>query len=192
MARQRSEEARLKVLASVGDVIIERGVEGLTIEEVAQRSGVAKSTIYRRWPERASLIIDTVQSVFAHVVAPDTGSLRGDLDAYFELMTAADLSGRVGRLMPSLTASAARDPEISAALDRLADERERPVRIIMERAVARGELPDDLDFDVVMGTVIGPIVFHKMIRRASVTPGYAAGCLDVALRGLGARRPASP
>ena len=55
MARPRSEEARRKTLAAVVDVIVERGVANLNIEEVAARSGVAKTTIYRQWPERASL-----------------------------------------------------------------------------------------------------------------------------------------
>ena len=62
MARPRSEEARRKALAAAIDVIVDKGVGDLTIEEVAQRSGVAKTTIYRHWPERASLIVDTVRA----------------------------------------------------------------------------------------------------------------------------------
>ena len=65
MARPRSEEARRKALAAVVDVIVERGVANLSIEEVAARSGVAKTTIYRQWPERASLIIDAIRTTFA-------------------------------------------------------------------------------------------------------------------------------
>ena len=102
MARPRSEEARRKALAAATDLIVERGVGNLTIEEVAARSGVAKTTIYRHWPERASLIIDTVRASFEHVATPDTGSLRGDLEACFGGMVRADLSrqGRPDHALP--------------------------------------------------------------------------------------------
>src|SRR5436190_2605757 len=102
MARPRSEEARRKALAAATDLIVERGVANLTIEEVAHRSGVAKTTIYRHWPERASLVLDTVRACFAAVPTPDTGTLRGDLDAYFAGRMMADLTGTVGDLMPAI------------------------------------------------------------------------------------------
>src|SRR3954451_24594291 len=112
MARPRSEEARRKALAAAMDLIIERGVANLSIEEVAQRSGVAKTTIYRHWPERSALVLDTVGSCFEHVGTPDTGSLRGDLEAFFSGMVMADLSGTVGKLMPAIIEAAGRDSEI--------------------------------------------------------------------------------
>jgi AcrR family transcriptional regulator len=187
VARPRSEEARRKAIAAAGDLIVERGVGALSIEEVATRSGVAKTTIYRHWPERASLIIDTVRSTFEHVCTPDTGSLRGDLDAYFSGMVRADLSGRVGQLMPCLLDAASRDPEIATLLERIKDERETPIRAIIERAQARGELPADLDVRVAIGTIIGPIVFRKLAQRQPIDEDYVRGCLDVAITGLQAQ-----
>jgi AcrR family transcriptional regulator len=187
MARPRSEEARRKAIAAAIDLIIERGVANLSIEEVAARSGVAKTTIYRHWPERASLIIDTVRSTFSHVTTPDTGSLRGDLETYFGEMVRADLNGKVGKLTPSLLDAAARDPEINSLMDRLSLERQQPLMTMVGRAQQRGELPADLDRDVVVGTVIGPIVFRKVVQRRPVDAAYVAKCLDVILPGLGAR-----
>ena len=184
MARPRSEEARRKALAAAGDLIIERGVGALSIEEVAARSGVAKTTIYRHWPERASLIIDTVRSTFEHVGTPDTGSLRGDFEAYFNGMVRADLSGRIGQLMPCIIDAASRDVEISTLLERIKDEREAPVRAIVERAQARGELPADLDLRIVIGTIVGPIVFRKIVQRLPIDEEYVHACLDVAITGL--------
>src|SRR6478735_4196406 len=137
MARPRSEEARRKALAAATDLIVEKGVSNLTIEEVAHRSGVAKTTIYRHWPERASLVLDTVRSCFGEVPTPDTGSLRGDLDMYFGGMVMADLSGTVGHLMPALVDAAGRDSEIELLLDRISQERQRPIVEIVERAQAR-------------------------------------------------------
>ncbi|MET0910515.1 MAG: TetR/AcrR family transcriptional regulator [Ilumatobacteraceae bacterium] len=187
MARPRSEEARRKAIAAAIDLIIERGVANLSIEEVAARSGVAKTTIYRRWPERASLIIDTVRSTFEHVTTPDTGSLRTDLAAYFDGMIRADLNGKVGKLIPSLLDAATRDPEIGTLMDRFSIERQQPLMTMVARAQERGELPPDLDRDVVVGTVIGPIVFRKVVQRRPVDAAYVAKCLDVTLTGLGAK-----
>ena len=136
MARPRSEEARRKALAAAADLIVERGVGNLTIEEVAARSGVAKTTIYRHWPERAALILDTVRVSFEHVATPDTGTLRGDLEAWFGGMVRADLSGPVGQIMPSLLDAAGRDPEIGLLLDQLGVERQQPILEIVSRAQA--------------------------------------------------------
>jgi AcrR family transcriptional regulator len=187
VARPRSEEARRKAIAAAIDLIVERGVANLSIEEVAARSGVAKTTIYRHWPERASLIVDTARATFEHVVTPDTGSLRGDLEAYFDSMVRADLSGKAGQLIPSLIDAAARDPEIDLLMDRYSLERQQPVMTIVSRAQERGELPPDLDRDVIIGTVVGPIAFRKVLQRRPVDAGYVAKCLDVVLTGLGAR-----
>jgi AcrR family transcriptional regulator len=184
VARPRSEEARRKALAAAGDLIVERGVSALSIEEVAIRSGVAKTTIYRHWPERASLIIDTVRSTFEHVRTPDTGSLRGDVEAYFDGMVRADLSGRIGQLMPCIIDAAARDAEIGTLLERIRDERELPVKTIVARAQARGELPDDLDLRIAIGSIVGPIVFRKIVQRLPIDEDYIKGCLDVAVHGL--------
>src|SRR5262245_9629044 len=117
MARPRSEEARRKALASAAELICERGVANLTIEEVAHRSGVAKTTIYRHCPERAAIVLDTVHSTLGHVATPDTGTLRGDLDAYFRGMMEVDLSGPVAKLMPALVDAAGRDAEIEVLMD---------------------------------------------------------------------------
>jgi AcrR family transcriptional regulator len=186
MARPRSEEARRKAIAAATDIIIERGATNLSIEEVAARSGVAKTTIYRHWPERASLIVDTARATFAHVVTPDTGSLRGDLEAYFDSMIRADLSGTAGKLIPCLIDAAARDPEIDMLMDRYSLERQQPVMTIVARAQERGELPPELDRDVIIGTVVGPIAFRKVLQRRPVDAAYVAKCLDVVLAGLGA------
>ena len=186
MARPRSEEARRKAIEAATDLIVERGVAALTIEEVAARSGVAKTTIYRHWPERPGLILDTVRASFQHVGTPDTGSLRGDLMAFFGGLVRADLSGKVGRLMPCLIDAASRDPEMELLLERLGEERQAPIMEIVARAQERGELPAGLDERVVIGSIVGPIVFRKVMQRQPVDASYIEACLDVAITGLAA------
>jgi AcrR family transcriptional regulator len=163
-----------------------RGVSQLTIEEIAAQSGVAKTTIYRNWPDRTMLILDAVNAHFEHAGAPDTGTLHGDLEAFYLGVARADKDGYNARVMPCLVEAATRDPEMGALLERIGEQRTRIVLQIVERAQRRGELPDDLDPDVVVCSIIGPLVFQKLVRRRPVDAPFVARCLDVAVRGLGA------
>ena len=74
-------------------------------------------------------------------------------------------------------------------LDRIAIERQQPILTIVERAQERGELPADLDPRVVVGTIVGPIVFRKLIWRQPLDTAYVAGCLDVVIAGLSTVHP---
>ena len=194
MARTRSDEARRKTLEAARELIVEKGVVNLTIEDVAARSGVAKTTIYRHWPERTALIVDTVNAMFEHLRTPDTGSLRGDLEAFFGAVMKNDLSGHVGNVMPAIIEAADRDPEMAYLLDRIGSERERVCRTIIERALERGELrPEiaDIGLEALIGVTVGPIVFQKIVRRRKLTPEYVNACLDVVIAGLIERSPLS-
>jgi AcrR family transcriptional regulator len=190
LARPRSEEARRDVVAATADVIATLGVDKLTIEEVAARSGVAKTTIYRHWASRSALVIDAVRSCFEHLATPDTGDLRADLVALFSGMVKVDLSGQIGRIIPSILDAAGRDPDIARLVDRIVEERQVPIREIIARAQARGELPDDLDLEVAIACIMGPLLFRKFQLRRRVSDAYLAACLDTAIAGLRATRPA--
>jgi AcrR family transcriptional regulator len=189
-AMGRSEVARREVLAATADLIAERGVDNLTIEDVAARSGVAKTTIYRHWPGRGPLVIDAVRSCWSHLTTPDTGSLREDLLTLFESMVRVDLSALAGRVMPSILSAAGRDPELDRLTRELVEERARPVREILARAQARGELPATLDDEVAISLIVGPLLFRKVHRRLPLTPEFLAGCIDGAVAALRAPTPA--
>jgi AcrR family transcriptional regulator len=191
MGPSRSDVARREALAATADLIAERGVDNLTIEDVAARSGVAKTTIYRHWPSRGPLIIDAVRSCWAHLPTPDTGDLRTDLVRLFEGMVRVDLSSLAGRIMPSLLSVAARDPEVERLTRELAEERARPVREILGRAVARGELSAAVDEEVALGLVVGPLLYRKVHRRLPLTTEYLEACIDASVVGLQAMAPAS-
>jgi AcrR family transcriptional regulator len=191
MGPSRSDVARREALAAAADLIAERGVDNLTIEDVAARSGVAKTTIYRHWPDRGPLIIDAVRSCWAHLPTPDTGDLRTDLVRLFEGMVKVDLSSLAGRIMPSLLGASVRDPELDRLTQQLSEERARPVLEILARAVARGELPADLDEEVALGLIVGPLLYRKLHRRRPLTARHLEACIDAAVAGLKAAAPAT-
>jgi AcrR family transcriptional regulator len=189
MGPSRSDVARREALAAAADLMAERGVDNLTIEDVAARSGVAKTTIYRHWPSRGPLIIDAVRSCWAHLATPDTGDLRTDLLRLFEGMVRVDLSSLAGRIMPSLLGASTRDPELDRLTRELSEERARPVLEILARAVARGELAADLDEEVALGVIVGPLLYRKLHRRLPLTPEHLEACIDAAVAGLRATAP---
>jgi AcrR family transcriptional regulator len=187
MGNPRSERARAEVLEATADLVADVGVDRVTIDEVAARSGVAKTTIYRHWPTKQALVVDAVRSVcFPEAATPNTGDLRADLVACFEGMVRAGLSGRTGQMLPSLLDCAHRDPALDVLLRDYLRERSGPTRTVLELAQLRGELPADLDLDFAVTLVVGPLIYRKVILRQPVTAPFVEAVVDATLRALGA------
>lgn len=174
----RSERVRRLVLATTADLVAEVGVERASIDEVASRSGVAKSTIYRHFASKQALVVEAVHSCTHIPVVTDTGSLRDDLISCFSGMTKASYEGRLGDMMLSLMDAAQRDPELGRLVRAQADQRRRFATDVIERAVGRGELPADVDVDLLVTMLSGPLVYTKLVRRQRVTEELVASVVD--------------
>jgi AcrR family transcriptional regulator len=168
-ASSRSERVRQLVLATTVDLVAEVGVERTSIDEIASRSGVAKSTIYRHFASKQALVVEAVHACTHIPVVTDTGSLRDDLISCFSGMTKASYEGRLGDMMLSLMDAAQRDPELGRLVRAQADQRRRFATNVLERAVARGELAEDVDIDLLVTLMSGPLVYTKLVRRQRVT-----------------------
>lgn len=141
--RRRGDELTSAIFGAVHEELDLNGYAAVTMESIAKRSGTGKAALYRRWPSRTELIIDAIRSTMpTQAELPDTGSLRGDILTLLDAFT-SELGGTLGRALRGLRAEAILDPglakQISAytgdfALGRLAQ--------LVDRAVARGELPD--------------------------------------------------
>jgi AcrR family transcriptional regulator len=154
--RPRSAEADAAIVRATLDVLLAEGFRGLSVEAVRQRAGVGKATIYRRFPDKQALVRAAIASVHADLQPPDTGSLLGDLDVLWENSYAG------ASFAPRLLADAADDPEMHRIFrEALIDPRRAMMTTILERAVARGELRDDLDLDIVVPALAG-IVLHRV------------------------------
>jgi len=151
-----------KVLAAVLELIGEVGFGRVSIEAIASRAGVARSTLYRNWGDLPTLLGEALRTGFGTAVVPDTGDLRSDLLA--GLRTAAglledhDLRGMVLAML----AEALRDPEVGRVHREHEAQRRERLRGVLVRGRRRGELPDDVDLDVLIDDLVAP-VFHRAL-----------------------------
>lgn len=185
MARTRSEKATQDVIQAALDVLLDVGVDGFTIDAVVARSGVAKTTIYRWWPNRQALLLDAVHAQLTPSPTPNTGDTRADLRSYLSgfVTTAHDTPS--GRLLPDLCAAARRDPELAELRDVLLGEKRQPIVTILELARARGEIRADADLDVLTSLIAGPLAYTKSLRGVPVSGELVDAAIEAAL-GLGA------
>jgi AcrR family transcriptional regulator len=175
----RSARVRAAVLDAVAAVIAEQEVGGLTIDAVARRAGVARTTVYRRWPTRGALIADLLVSrARLEIPAPDTGTLEGDLGALTTAAAAALRGPNLSILRAAVSTSAAGD-DVAAAFGIYWAERTRVVAMIIERAVQRGEAPADTDPVLVLQAAAGPLwltaLSYATGTSGSTTDDRAAG-----------------
>lgn len=185
--RPRNESSSAAILEATIDLVAEVGIAGLTVDAVAARAGVGKATIYRRWATKEALMLEAWMSCVRTPTVPDTGSLRGDLEQLFvgvdHPLSAADLQ----RVFPQMIAAAKVNAEVADAYRTFITERRRPLRTVLDRAVARGELPTDLDLDVVHDMLVGPVIYRWLVSDAPVDEGVIRQIIDVVLAGVGAR-----
>ena len=179
--QSRSQRARQAVLNATADLVAEVGVERATIDEIASRSGVAKTTIYRHFASKQVLVVEAVHACSHIPVVTDTGSLRDDLISCFSGTTKASYDGRLGDMMLSLMDAAQRDPELGRLVRAQTDQRRRLATTVIERAVARGDLPADVDVDLLVTLLAGPLIYTKLVRRQRVTDELVAAVVDTVL-----------
>lgn len=184
MGRPRSEEARDAALSATVELVLEHGVEGVTFEDVATRSGVAKTTLYRHFGTKQAMVVAAGRSCFVEYATPDTGDLADDLRAIFERFKTAEDERRLPDIMPALLAASSRDDELHALLLSMIEERRRPIRTVLQLAQLRGEIAMDLDLDVALTLLIGPFVQRRMIDRLEITSEFREAVIRSVVAGL--------
>lgn len=185
MARPLSSDARRKMLDATRAVIADVGPDALTIDEIARRSGVAKTTIYRHFPSTSALILNALADVPASVTAPDTGDLRTDLRDIIEQFIAITADGTVRQMMFHALNTGPDDPEFAKIHTELREGRRNPIRTALEQAQARGEIPTGLDVDLAATIIEAPFIVQRLIADLPVTDHDIDTVLDLLLPGLG-------
>lgn len=184
MARPRSEAARTKVVSAAQDLIAEVGVEGFTVDAVAARSGVAKTTIYRHFSSGDELLIHAIDCTVEAFATPNTGSVRADLIAIYEQVVPVMADPSMFAMMMGVMAKAAADPEFARLKDELEHARTMPVLTVLELAQARGEVRSDLDVARLVELVEGPLLARRMFRGEVPSIEEIPTVIDLVLAGI--------
>jgi AcrR family transcriptional regulator len=181
--RPRSEVAHQAILDAALELLAEVGFSALTVEGVAQRAGVGKATIYRRWPSKLPLVVEAFGELPAFEDV-DTGGLAADLKAMLTQYLKSFLSTPLATVYPSLAAERRHNPELGELLDPLLRNRRRPLDAALRRAVARGELADGLDLELASDLIVGPIAVRLFFRGMQIKPDMVGPMVDMALEGI--------
>jgi AcrR family transcriptional regulator len=179
MTAPRGEAARQRIVTATRELVYEGGFDAFNVEAVASACGAARSTIYRHWPEPKELLIDALRSMGQHIPTPDEGSLAADLEAMaFRVRPLFD-DPRTRRLILDLTRAAAEDPAIERARQQLIRDRQGPTQTILQRAIARGEVDPELDLDIAIHLVEGPLMSASVLQNQPMS--------DIAVKTMVAR-----
>src|SRR5262245_8775965 len=154
--RPRRADADEAILGATLDLLSEVGVAGLSMDVLAQRAGVGKATIYRRWESKEALILDALRMTTTPIPVPDKGNLRDDLFAYMDAVIECFSPGRGSDVLPHLIEASCYDGHLRASLDDYTLGRQATIRILLQRGIERGELPGDSDIDLLVDVILAP------------------------------------
>lgn len=186
--RPRSPEADRAIVAATLDVVADDGVGAFCVEAVAARAGVSKTTIYRRFPSKEALLAEALGTLNDDLPpTPDTGAVRDDLVLMMRRWAEAYEGSHTGRMMPRLMSAARTHPELYRTYyEQVVEPRRERFRQALRRGIARGEVRDDVDLELAVSSVIGPMMLMLMTQVGGVghprtTPEQI---VDLALTGL--------
>ena len=176
--RPRDESRDHVIMDAALELVATVGYDAMSIESIAQRAGVSKATIYRRWPGKAEVVADAIRRKDPGGLDPeDTGSLRGDLMAMVSTLF-ANIDGADGGLVCGLAMAVRSDAELGQLLSaHKHDHKERVSSLILSRAQARGELGTGADLPNVMDTAAGMALFRVMSGQP-LDPEFADYLVD--------------
>jgi AcrR family transcriptional regulator len=156
------------VLTAAFELLGESGVSGFTVDEVARRSGVAKTTIYRHWPTREALVIDACSRISGEQEVPDTGSLEGDVTAILANIGRLLSTARWSSVLPSIVDVAERDPAFADIHQRIQHGHAAPLREVIDRAADRGEVAATADRSTMIAGLMGPLFYRRWFARERI------------------------
>ncbi|ONI88262.1 TetR family transcriptional regulator [Actinosynnema sp. ALI-1.44] len=169
----------------------EVGYAKLSIEAVAARAGAGKHTIYRRWPSKGALFLDSLLSLNEpELNYPDTGDIEADLRE--QIHAAVDLLSKppLGPLYQALLVEAQQDPQVAEALnERFIGPQEEKTIARLRKARDQGQLSSDFDLSLAMALLSGPFYFQVLIARQPLTREYVDRVIEAVFAGIGPKAP---
>jgi AcrR family transcriptional regulator len=198
---ERAERSRQAILDATRALLAEGDVGSLTVEAVAARSGVAKTTIYRRWRDKWELALDAVMidwlPRFANPV--DVGDTREELVTFLDSVVQSLAVPPQGPAMQGLVSRIATEPDLGRAyLERVVEPRREQLKPVIERGIARGDLRPDTDLRLMHELLLGPVFYRLLLSGPPLDRDLSTGVVDAVLtafspretRSTGSKRPA--
>jgi AcrR family transcriptional regulator len=182
--RRRNVLSHQAILNATGQLLTEVGY-GLTIEGVAARAGVGKATVYRWWPGKGALVIEAMSGALQRVpLEAATGDLRADLLSAVRRAIEIFASGPESAVIPALAADLMGDPVLAQQFrDQLLRPRRSVVASIVRDAVERGELPPELDIELLLDLYAGAVFYRVVVSGEPVTDALAEQLVGLLLDG---------
>ncbi|MFD0729740.1 TetR/AcrR family transcriptional regulator [Planotetraspora mira] len=185
--RPRSEKAEKAIIEAALDILGEgSGVSELSIEAIAARAGVGKTTIYRRWTNKEDLVVDALASLKPPIPPLKGASVRDDLVAYLQVVRSESIHVRTRCIMNIAMSQSDRHPRVAERFHEIAIKpRQAAVRAVLERGMANGELRADLDVEMAMAILSGTMMWRtKWSSDDDLPADLAERIVDEALRGF--------
>ncbi|SDC11931.1 transcriptional regulator, TetR family [Paenibacillus sp. UNCCL117] len=183
--RPRNVETQKSILSASYELLLENGFGAVTVEKIAERAGVSKATIYKWWPNKAAVVMDGfLSAASARLSLPDTGSVFNDI-----LVHATDLArfltSREGEIIKELIGEGQFDPGLAEAYrTRYFHPRRVEAKQIVERGVQRGELKKNLDIEVSIDLIYGPIFYKLLVIGDHLDDAYVKHIVENAFGGI--------
>jgi len=186
LGRPRDARADRAILEATLELIAERGVYEFRTEDVAARAGVGKGAIYRRYGSKDELVTAAIAGlVNEEIVVPDSGSTGEDLLLLMREAVALYRGSLAGRLMPNLIGAMAQKPELARAVrDGFLAGRRAALSEVLRRGVERGDLRPDLDVELALDVLGGPLFYRLLVTGGPIDEQLAEGVADLILRGF--------
>ena len=183
--RPRSPEAEQAILDATVELFTTRGLAGLSVEAVAARAGVARTTIYRRWPTKEDLVLAAVTALKGPLPEPPGESVRDDLAYLLRRVGRRHAGGSWPALTSRLMSEAEEHPELAAeAWRRTVGPRRAVLDRVLRRGVAEGSIRPDADLELVADMLVAPVLGRVRPGRPPLTEAQIDAVVDTVLAGL--------
>lgn len=190
IGRPREARADRAILVATLQLMAERGVRDLRMDDVAERAGVGKATIYRRYSSKDALVSEAVATLVSEIAIPDTGSTRADLLALMRQAVELYSGPLAARLMPALLEETRRNPDLERTVrDQFLAGRRAALSAVLRRGVRRGDLGRGLDLELALDVLGGALFYRLLVTGGPIDERLAQGVVELILRGFAPVQP---
>ena len=185
LGRPRSEKTKTAILTAAYELLLETGFGAVTIEKIAERAGVSKATIYKWWPNKAAVVMDAFFDVaVVRLPIPDTGSTIKDMIIQVNNL-AKFLTSREGKVINEIIAEGQYDQKLAETYRTIYFKPRRlDSRYILERGISRGELKQNLDIELIMDLIFGPVFYRLLITGDVVDENFIKSLIGYTFEGI--------